>query len=309
MHRPTFSVVIPVFNSERTIADTVHSVLRQTDRDFEVLLIDDGSRDDSLVRMRVLATEDPRVQVVSCDNAGVAATRNLGATMARGDLIAFLDADDLWHPSKLAQHRALHDADPALGVSFARVAFVSPGREAFDPDQTCSTVPLGRLTLDQLIAENPVCTASNIVVTRACFEASGGFRVDMRYAEDQEWLARLAASGITIRGTSKRLVEYRTTPGGLSSDLRRMHSGWRTFAYHYRHQINIDSVEAVYCRYLARRALRSGAPSRDAMLFAFLGLFIDARAFFSDRHRGALTLGSAIASPLIPTALRRYVFA
>lgn len=306
---PLFSVIVPVYNAAETLGETVRSILGQTEAAFELLLIDDGSTDDSVRCMLGLAGSDERIRVLTHRNEGVSATRNLGAQLARGRLLAFCDADDCWHREKLARHRDLHDARPDLGVSFAGIAFLEHDQPAFAPTRTRSTVPPGDLDLAALVADNPVCTASNLVVTADCFRRVGPFRAAMGFAEDQEWLARAAAVGERIAGIDALLVDYRMSPAGLSSNLPRMYAGWRRLALAYGDRIDLAAAEAIYCRYLARRALRSGATAGEALGYAWRGLRASKRAFFSDARRGGLTLASALASPLIPARLRARIFA
>ena len=97
-------------------------MLDQTDPGFELIIVDDGSVDNSLAVALAIAAIDDRIRVVSQQNAGPAQARNLGIELARGTLLAFLDADDIWHEEKLACHRAFHSVDPAAGVSYARIA-------------------------------------------------------------------------------------------------------------------------------------------------------------------------------------------
>lgn len=307
--KPHFSVIVPVFNAAQTIAQTVHTILIQTERDFELLLIDDGSSDDSVKIMLQLAAEDDRIRVLSHPNEGVSATRNLGVALARGQLLAFCDADDCWHPAKLARHRALHAARPDLGASFAQIAFLEHDQDAFTRTRTISTVPPGDLGVAALIADNPVCTASNLVVTASCFKRVGPFKPAMGFAEDQEWLTRCAATGERITGIDALLVDYRMSPAGLSSNLTRMYAGWRRLALTYRDHIDLAQAEAIYCRYLSRRALRSGGSAGTALGYAWRGLRLSAPAFFGDARRGGMTLAGAILSIFVPQRLRARVFA
>lgn len=309
MTSPYFTVIVPVYNASATIAETVRSVLAQSDRDFELLLIDDGSSDDSLAVIREMETLDGRIRVFSHANAGVASTRNRGIELARGAVVAFLDSDDLWYPTKLATHRAIHKANPAVGVSFAQIAFLEMDKAAHAPARTYSTVPSEPLTLAQVIGENPVCTTSNIVATRRTLAKIGGFRPGMAYAEDQEWLARAVDGGEIVQGIDLLLVDYRMSPTGLSSNLRRMYAGWRRLAITYRGQFDMPAAEALYCRYLSRRALRSGGKSTDALRFAMRGLSLNPPAFLADIRRGGFTLCGALVSPLLPRRLRTRIFA
>lgn len=309
MTTPHFSIVLPAYNAAASVAATIASVLAQTDGDFELILIDDGSTDATLATLMAAAAGDTRIRLVAQANAGVAAARNLGLSLAHGVLVAFIDADDIWHPEKLARHRAHHALYPLDGISFARIAFLEAGMAGLDGARTQSTVPPGALTIADLIGENPVCTASNIVVTRRCAVAVGGYLAGMTHAEDQEWLARVVAAGFGVRGIDELLVGYRLSPSGLSCDLNRMYAGWRRLARRYRGAIDMAAAEAVYCRYLARRALRSGDRSRMARGFALRGVACDRTAFFADRRRGGLTFAGALLGPLIPVRLRTRLFA
>ncbi|QJQ31247.1 glycosyltransferase family 2 protein [Sphingomonas lacunae] len=306
---PHISVVMPVHNASATLSATVRSILSQSERDFELLLIDDGSTDQSLAIMLRLAAVDDRIRVIAHANCGVAATRNKGVELSHGQLIAFCDADDLWHPEKLKLHRALHRADHNCAASYARIAFIEPeARNALDA-RTTSTIVNTPLKVTDLLGENPVCTMSNLVVRRAAFERVGGFRAGMSFAEDQEWLARAAFLGLAIRGIDEVLVSYRLSHDGLSVNLERMYAGWRDLATDYADPSGVQAAEAIYCRYLARRALRSGASAATALHYAVRGLRLDARAFLTDAKRGWATLISALVAPFIPRAARIRVFA
>ena len=306
---PHFSVVIPVYNGGATIGSALASVIGQTDNDFEIIVVDDGSVDDSLAVMLNIAASDTRIRVVSQANAGVASARNLGVNLARGELIAFLDADDRWRPEKLARHRLHHAARPDTGVSFARIAFRETGDRHDETARTHSTVPAHPLTLTDLLGENPACTAPHMVPTRACFDQAGGCCQGMNHAEDQEWLARVAVSEWGVTGIDALLVDYHMSPSGLSSDVDQMHAGWTRLARTHLGPDEFATAEAIYCRYLARRALRSGAGAGTALHFAVRGLACSRSAFFNDRRRGGLTLAAALVSPLIPGTVRARLFA
>ena len=306
---PHFSVIVPIFNAAKRLEATVASVLAQSDGDFELLLIDDGSTDNSLSMMLQLSERDERIHVVSHDNAGVAATRNLGIELSRGPYIAFCDADDLWGKDKLAKHRELHATMPECSASYARIAFIDPDAADNGAAKTYSTVKPGRLSVEDLLGENPVCTTSNLVVKRAVFDEVGCFREGMHFAEDQQWLVRAAHLGQAIVSINAVLVDYRLSEDGLSVNLEQMYRGWREFVSDYQAPAEARSAEALYCRYLARRALRSGARPRQALQFALRGLALDARSFLGDARRGGLTLLAVVLSPLMPRPLRLRLFA
>jgi len=310
MRTPRFSVIIPVHNAERTIAAAVQSARAQTFMDFEIILIDDGSTDGSIQAMLPFAGNDERVRMFAKRQEGVSATRNFGAEMARGDLLAFLDADDCWRSSKLLQHSRLHEIYRGMEASFAKIAFRSEREDGTLADPlTYSTVQVDPLRLDAVLSENPVCTTSNLVIKRETFLAMGGFQDGMNHAEDQEFLARFVDEGRKIAGIDQCLVDYRLSPDGLSCDYEAMLAGWRELAAKYEGRFDMRRSEAIYCRYLARRILRAGGPAPLARRMAFDGLRADYRAFFSDTRRGGLTLGAAIGSSLLPQGMRASVFA
>ena len=116
------SVVIPLYNKEHQIAETLRSVLEQTFQDFEVVIVDDGSTDKS--SEEALKIRDPRIRFVRQENAGVSAARNRGIEEARFDLIAFLDADDRWKPEYLQTQYDLFQKYPQCGVFACNYEFV-----------------------------------------------------------------------------------------------------------------------------------------------------------------------------------------
>ncbi|MEM9310333.1 MAG: glycosyltransferase family 2 protein [Pseudomonadota bacterium] len=309
MSTPIFSVIIPAYNAATTLRSTVETVLSQSLSDFEVLIIDDGSTDDTVRVALRIAAEDMRVRVVSQPNEGVSSARNFGAELAKGRLLAFLDADDQWAPDKLERHHALHDADPMLDASFAQIEFCADEEGTMAAGRTVSSVPQGYLDMADVVTENPVCTASNFVIDREVFEDLGGFSTRMRYAEDQEILALLLSEGGTLLGIDAPLVRYRLSEGGLSCDFEAMLDGWRSFACNWLSEGDLAPAEATYCRYLTRRALRSGAGIEVARSFARRGLAADRAGFMAGGARSILTLGGVVAGGAMPGSLRRAVFA
>lgn len=309
MTTPRFSVVIAAYNAERTIEETLASVLAQTERDFEVIAIDDGSSDATLSILLRHAAIDPRIHVASQANQGVSAARNMGLAKARGELVAFLDADDIWHCDKLSRHAQLHDADPLLDASFARIAFCPDRAGPLKAGRTKSSVPDGYCALEDVVIENAVCTMSNLVVVRDTLAAIGGFDSAMRHVEDQDLLARLVGNGHLLRGIPETLVGYRMSADGLSCDFTAMLSAWKDLADRWSDQIDVRRGEALYCRYLARRALRSGASGALARGFVLRGIASDHKAFLSGGARGVLTAGAALAGGVLPTRARSAAFA
>lgn len=272
---PAVSVIIPLFNADRFIAATLQSLQRQTMPDFEAIIIDDGSSDGSARHVEAVASLDGRFRLVRQANAGVSITRNRGAELAKSDIVAFLDADDLWHPDFLRHMLAFMAARPATAIGFAGVRFVDV--EAA-PTGAFARHHARALSVKDFLAGNPTTTCSNLVVRRAAFQRSGGFRSGLNHAEDQLWLLEMHLKGHIIEGTPEVLVDYRTNDSGLSSDTRAMAKGWEELA---RHALEVfpqavcnalPSARAANQLYLALRALRTRRDMRTALLHGLKAL-------------------------------------
>jgi glycosyltransferase involved in cell wall biosynthesis len=219
---PTFSVVVPAFNAERTIAATMRSVLMQTRSDFELLVVDDGSTDATAERVEGLAG-DPRVRLLRQENSGVAIARNTGIAAARGRYVSFLDSDDLWLPSYLETMGAALDAHDDAGFAFtdawvwdehvrrfARQTIMVTG----NPPDVVPDDPRELFRL--LLAGNFIYTSST--VRRAVLAEVGGFNGEVSPAEDWELWLRIAANGHRAIRAAPVLGVYRIRAGSLSSD-------------------------------------------------------------------------------------------
>ncbi|SIN77422.1 glycosyltransferase family 2 protein [Vannielia litorea] len=304
---PAISIVIPCYNAEATILATLESLLRQSFADWEAICIDDGSTDATMTLVRSAAWQDPRIRLVVNLGKGPSVARNAGVLRhATAPLVAFCDADDLWHPEKLAQVVAAFDDETTEAV-YGQIEFF---RQAPGDGRVRSTVPEGPLTIPMLLGENPVCTMSNLSVRRETFAQTCGFDSAMVHNEDLEWLIRLVGDGARVVGLPALHTYYRTSPGGLSTDLAAMTAGRATaLETAARYGFSPDAGNhARHERYLARRALRLGAPAREALRHALAGLRHSPAGFFSPARRGALTLAGAALAPLLPRPLRRALF-
>jgi glycosyltransferase involved in cell wall biosynthesis len=197
------SVVIPTYNRAHLVVDAVASVLAQSHADLELILVDDGSTDDTAVR--IAAIRDPRLRYVRAGHEGVSAARNLGVRRAAGDLVAFLDSDDLWLRDKLACEVAVLARHPEVDVvfsdlekrhgdrvygSFMRQTAVFSRRlhGVSYPDGLVLQPREMRLCLLEEVPVKP----SALVVRRAAFDRVGGFDETWTSSEDWEFLLRLA---------------------------------------------------------------------------------------------------------------------
>ena len=304
---PHISVIIPCRNSAKTLASTLGSVISQTFEDWEAIVVDDGSTDETAELLAAIARTDNRIRVVGGKSKGVSAARNLGLRFAKSNLIAFLDSDDVWEPARLSMLVWLLNDNPDAGIAYSQFAFFN---EKPGDCPTRSTVPVAPLDVVDLLKENLVGTMSNVIVRRHVLNAVGTFREDMAHGEDREWLVRAAARGFKICGLNQTLLHYRTSVGGLSTDLSQMFEGWRASVATAKVHGALPSpremraVEATYLRYLARRSLRLGLAPSVATGYALKGAWTSPRGFFGDRKRGALTIGAALANNLAPNTMR-----
>ncbi len=206
------SVVIPSYNYGRYLAAAVESVFAQTYPPLEIIVVDDGSDDDT---REVASRYGDRIRYVRTDNRGVSAARNTGVELAKGDLVAFLDADDRWLPRKLELQIPLFDTDEKPGM-------VHTGSRVFDNptgDTLCEFQPKPLLDVHDLI-ECCAVSVTSVVVPRAIFAEIGGFDTSLVGTEDWDMWLRIAAS-YKVVGCREVLVEYRSHSRSLSGNALR----------------------------------------------------------------------------------------
>lgn len=211
------STVIPAFNAASFIARAVDSVLAQTYPNIEIIVVNDGSTDDTGA---LLSAYGHRIRVIEQENAGLSAARNAGIRATRGDLVAFLDADDWWLPSKLERQVALLDANPRLGFC-STCARVVDGAGNDVNLWGCPNVD-GDL-LHTIFARNAAVpgSGSGVVVRRALLDRVGLFDVELRSLEDIDmWLRLAAVCDYGCIDEALTVIERRATR--MSSDLEVM---------------------------------------------------------------------------------------
>ncbi|WP_420342166.1 glycosyltransferase family 2 protein [Paenirhodobacter sp.] len=304
-----FTIIVPCYNAARTLRATLDALTGQTFTDWEALFIDDGSRDATSRILALAARCDPRIRLLRNPGRGPSAARNHAARAeACGEILAFCDADDIWAADKLAQLDHAFTADPEVDGLYGRVAFFAedPARPS-----TVSRLAPGPLSIPVLLGENPVCTMSNMAMRRAAFLRSGGLDETLVHNEDLEWLIRAVGGGARLRGLDAVLTHYRSSATGLSADLAAMKRGRQaalTTARRFGHSPSRRS-EAIFLRYLARRALRLDQGRVLALGLMLQGLAQSPAGFLQDRRRGAMTVLGVLLSPLLPGPLRRRLFA
>ncbi|PYX88513.1 MAG: glycosyl transferase [Acidobacteria bacterium] len=227
--QPLTSVVIPAYNAELFLERTLRSALGQTYRNLEVIVIDDGSTDRTRAIAEAVAITDDRVRIISVPNGGVAKARNIGIAEARGEFVAFLDADDLWHPAKIelqfeAMSHRTGDGEPAAVYAWSRTIDIEDRVTG-----SGNRVVLKGYCFARHLYAKPVGNGSSILVRREAAIAAGGF--DPTWAargiggcEDLDFELKIAAK-YPITAVGLYLVGYRQYPGNMSSNSLAMALG------------------------------------------------------------------------------------
>lgn len=185
------SVVIPVYNQAQFVRAAVDSVLSQTDPPGEIIVVNDGSTDGTAPEL-ARYENDPRVRVLQQENRGVAAARNAGAALATGGLLAFLDADDIWLPEKLARQRERWISETDLGLIHVGVLEVDENGEALAERLDGLE---GKVALDLLLFKRPVILGggSGMLIPANVFNELGGFDEQLSTSADWDLFYRIAA--------------------------------------------------------------------------------------------------------------------
>jgi perosamine synthetase len=212
---PRVSVVIPAYNAARRLGEAVESVLAQTYTDYEVIVVNDGSKDDT---EHVARRFGDRVVYVHQENQGAGAARNTGIKKSRGEYIAFLDADDLWFPDKLAQQVPLLEQDAELGLVYSDWELICENG-AIEHSYLSKLPAASGYVFDELLQSGFILT-SGVVVRRACLDDVGDFDNSLSIAQDYDLWLRIAYRW-KIALVNQTLLSKRNWDGSLSSNLQK----------------------------------------------------------------------------------------
>lgn len=271
------SVIIPVYGAEKYIAATIQSLLGQTYKNFEALIIDDGSPDRSIEICQQFS--DPRIQIIRQNNRGLPGARNTGIRHAKGDYIAFLDADDIWLPTKLEKHVNYLNNSSHVGISFSYSAFIDEMGNPTGLNQMPRKIK--NITPAYVLCRNPVGNGSAAVIRREVFEdikfqdnlhgTVEDYYFDERLrhvkadATDIEcWLRISIQTHWQQEGIAEALTLYRVNAGGLSANafkqleaLEKVIEKTRSYAPDIINQCE-NAARAYHLRYTTRRIITLG---------------------------------------------------
>ncbi len=213
---PLISVIIPVYNGEKTIRETIESVLNQTFSNLELIVINDGSQDSTLDI--VSSIKDPRLQVLSHKNAGKSISRNRGIEEACGEFISFLDADDLWTLDKLeAQLKALQ-ANPQAAVAYSWVDYIDENGDFF---RDGNHITMNGNAYEKMLIQNILENGSNPLIRKEALTEVGYFNESLKHAEEWDMWLRLAARYNFVTVPYPQIL-YRVSSTSSSTDVLSM---------------------------------------------------------------------------------------
>lgn len=219
---PTFTIAMPAYNARRTIRSAIRSVLAQTRQDFELLVVDDGSRDDTGTHVERFG--DERVRLLRQANAGPGAARNLAIKAGRGRYVSMLDSDDLWLPTYLETMAGILDSNPEVGLAYtdAWVLDDATGRirrtSAMQYQHPPRDPPRDPLAFLALLLRRGNFIFTSATVPREVVERVGLFESALKPAEDFGLWLRIVGAGFQAMRTAEKLAVYRKHPGSLSTD-------------------------------------------------------------------------------------------
>ena len=307
------SVIVPTYNVEEYISRTINSILAQTYSNFELLIIDDESPDRSVEICQQF--KDSRIKIISQKNRGLAGARNTGIRNAKGEYLAFLDADDLWLPKKLENHVQHLESSPTVGISFSRSAFI----DINDRELGIYQMPkLKEITAEHLLCRNPIGNGSAPVIRRETLNEIKfkdnihgeieDFYFDDRFRQSEDiecWIRIAIKTKWKIEGIPEALTLYRVNTEGLSANVFKQLASWekviektRQYAPELLEKWE-NTARAYQLRYLARRAVRL----RDGKIAIELidrALKTDSSILIREPRRTLLTLFAAYLLQFLP---------
>lgn len=302
---PVASIIVPAYNAATTIRETLASLLEQTFADFEIIVVDDGSRDSTAAIVR--RCDDPRIRLISQPNRGLAGAHNTGIAAARGIYIGFCDADDLWLPEKLELHIRHLENNPDVGISFSGSSLIDRSGQQIGVKQSPK---LKNITAADVFCRNPIGNGSAPVMRAEALKGFGyrpageserdwWFDENFRQSDDIEgWLRFILTQDWKIEGIPGHLTLYRIHVGALSANVENQYRTWLLMRDKIariapelikRHG---ERARAYQLRYLARRCV-SMHQGRAALSYALRSLKASPRPFFEEPVKSTVTLAAA----------------
>ena len=215
---PRVSVIVPTYNRGQYIAQALESVFAQTFRDYEIIVIDDGSTDNT---QEILKNFEGRIRSLYQENQGISKTRNRAIKESTGEFIAFLDSDDFWEPIKLEEQVKILDSHPDVGIVYARMPIINENGE------TIGMKPAGvsGRNFRELLQVWGDLPTSTVMTRRVCFEKVGLFEPDLEPMEDIDMWIRIAKFYDLYEVENKILAYYRRHEEQITQNRSKVYNG------------------------------------------------------------------------------------
>lgn len=273
---PETTIITPTFNRAALLPQLTQTVAAQTYRDFEWIIVDDGSTDNTEELVRRQSADDPdRIRFLRQTNQGSGAARNAGIAQARGKYVAFLDSDDTWRPDYLAKTiGALQSGRYHWVVTAAEKVDIDAqgneaGRSLIRCDWSQRNTYFGReLSLfEGLLTGNVLGETSRVVVTRQALQVVGGFRRDLRLSQDYELWLRLARENYFLKVIDEPLVVYRKSVDSVTKTrfVEALKYGYRIINEYSREAVALDPLFARFYAEKMRGYARDAWRGRDVL--------------------------------------------
>ncbi len=218
---PTVEVIIPAYNAATFLTAALESVICQSFTDWRILLVDDGSTDDTAAIATSYAERlGPRLKYIYQQNAGLPAARNTAIRHAEGEYLALLDSDDVWLPCRLTETLKVFARSEAIGLTYGFIDGIDPQGRIISTFQTPSKHPEGRIAPYIYMREIDLPCPS-ITFRKVCVEKVGDFDETMRATEDRDLWLRIALQ-YEVALVCEVIAQYRTSPQAMTSDPERM---------------------------------------------------------------------------------------
>ncbi|MBN1317552.1 MAG: glycosyltransferase family 2 protein [Anaerolineales bacterium] len=307
---PLISVILPAYNGAKTIRKTIESVLDQTYANLELIVVDDGSKDET--REYLAEITDPRVRIYTYNNVGMAANRNRGIDLVRGEYIAFIDQDDLWLPDKLRLQLQALERNPEAALSYTWIDRIDEEDNVLKP--ATREAESGDILAKMLLSDFLITCSCPLIRKTAMDQVGGYFDEEMPPADDWDLWLRLARL-FPFESVPSVQVLYRVSANSASYNLERMErASIRVHTLHFDQApthlqyLRKDNLANIY-RYLVVQALK-GHPGRIRGLKAIRYLV---KAVRSDpplvkKHAFGRALLGAILMSILPAGLTRALF-
>ena len=301
---PAVSVVMPAYNVSRYLGEAIESVQRQTVADWELIIVDDGSTDNTLEIAERYASRDPRISVIHQTNGGISAARNTALAKATGDLIAILDSDDIWLPEFLEKQLRILDRHPEIDIVTGNAWFMGSSLDG----QLARPYPDTRPAPDLLnLIADETCVFIMSVLRRRVYDTLGDFDVTMRSNEDYDYWLRAAVAGFRFHRNDEPLGRYRRRGDSLSaSEVRMLRGILRVYQKLRRSLLDWPQELAAVDRQIDRfDTERIAAEARDAMEARDFELAQSLLSELHSRRGGAVLRLASMMARWTPSLLAR----